>query len=72
MRKPLSEVVRTLRAGGSGLRLEGLPGLGRPPHRPDLPLPDGASFLDRRYSCAAGTRRYRLYVPAPPAKGCAG
>ena len=72
MRKPLSEVVRTLRAGGSGLRLEGLPGLGRPPRRPDLPLPDGARFLDLRYSCAAGARRYRLYVPASAGEGLRG
>jgi poly(hydroxyalkanoate) depolymerase family esterase len=25
---------------------------------------DGASFLERSYTCAAGTRSYRLYVPA--------
>ena len=64
LRKPLSEVLNTLRSGGMGLGLEGLPGLGRPAHAPELPLPDGAQFLDLRYSCAAGTRRYRLYVPS--------
>ena len=60
LRKPLSEVVRTLRSGG----MSGLSGLGQPAPTPELPLPDGAAFLDRRYSCAAGARRYRLYVPS--------
>ena len=72
LRKPLSEVVRTLRAGGMGLGLEGLPGLGQPAHIPELPLPDGAQFLDQRYSCAAGARRYRLYVPSTAGEGLQG
>ena len=73
MRKPLSEVVRTLRTGGMGLGLEGMmPGLGQPARTPDLPLPDGAKFLDQRYSCAAGARRYRLYVPCPAGEGLQG
>ena len=62
IRRPLSEVLRTLRAGGN--ELERLPGLGQPARTPDLPLPGGAKFLDLRYSCEAGTRRYRLYVPS--------
>jgi poly(hydroxyalkanoate) depolymerase family esterase len=70
MRKPLSEVVRTLRAGGMGL--EGLPGLGQPARIPALPLPDGAQFLDQRYSCAEGERRYRLYVPSTAGEGLQG
>jgi poly(hydroxyalkanoate) depolymerase family esterase len=72
LRKPLSEVIRTLRTGGTGLGLEGLPGLGRPAHTPELPLPDGAQFLDRRHSCAAGERRYRLYVPSSAGEGLRG
>ena len=73
MRKPLSEVVRTLRRGGKGLGLEGMmPGLGQPAHTPDLPLPDGAKFLDLRYSCAAGARRYRLYIPSTAGDGLQG
>jgi len=72
MRKPLSEVVRTLRAGGMGLGLEGLPGLGQPAHAPELSLPEGARFLDQRYSCAAGARRYRLYVPSSAGEGLQG
>ena len=72
LRKPLSEVVNTLRSGGMGLGLEGLPGLGQPAHVPELPLPDGAQFLDQRYSCAAGARRYRLYVPSTAGEGLQG
>ena len=72
LRKPLSEVVNTLRSGGMGLGLEGLPGLGHPAHIPELPLPDGAQFLDQRYSCAAGSRRHRLYVPSTAGEGLQG
>lgn len=64
LRKPLGEVIQTPRSGGMGLKLDGLPGLGQPAHTPDLPLPAGAEFLDSQYSCEAGARRYRLYVPA--------
>ena len=27
-------------------------------------MPDGARFLARSFTCAAGTRSYRLYIPA--------
>jgi poly(hydroxyalkanoate) depolymerase family esterase len=73
LRKPLSEVVRTLRAGRKGLGLDGMmPGLGQSEPTPELPLPDGAMFLDLRYSCAAGARRYRLYVPSSAGEGLQG
>ena len=72
MRKPLSEVVRTLRTGGKGLGLEGMPGLGQPARTPELPLPKGAQFLDQHHSCAAGARRYRLYVPSTADEGLQG
>ncbi len=73
MRRPLSEVVRTLRTGGKELGLEGMtPGLGRPAHVPELPLPAGAQFLDLRYSCEVGARRYRLYIPATAGEGLQG
>jgi poly(hydroxyalkanoate) depolymerase family esterase len=72
LRKPLSEVISTLRSGGMGLKLDGLPGLGQPAHVPDPPLPDGAEFLVQRYSCAAGARRYRLYVPSTADEGMQG
>jgi poly(hydroxyalkanoate) depolymerase family esterase len=72
LRKPLGEVIRTLQEGGKGLKIEGLPGLGRSPQAPELPLPAGAKFLDERYSCAAGARRYRLYVPSTAKDGLQG
>ncbi len=71
LRKPLSEVVRALRAGGKGLGLDRtMPGRSVP--TPEPPLPDGAMFLDLRYSCAAGARRYRLYVPSSAGEGLQG
>jgi poly(hydroxyalkanoate) depolymerase family esterase len=55
-----------------GLKLDGLPGLGQPAHVPEQPLPDGAKFLDQRFSCAAGARRYRLYGPSTADEGLQG
>jgi poly(hydroxyalkanoate) depolymerase family esterase len=72
LRKPLGEVIRTLKEAGKGLKLEGLPGLGQSLQAPELPLPKGARFLDERYSCAAGARRYRLYVPSTAEDGLQG
>ncbi len=68
LRKPLSEVVRTLRAARKGL----MPGLGQFVPTSEPPLPDGARFLDLRYSCAAGARRYRLYIPSSAGEGLQG
>ena len=71
MRRSLSEVIRTLGAGGK--RLEGLmPGPARQAPTTELPLPDGAMFLDSHYSCSAGARRYRLYVPSNAHEGLKG
>ncbi|AXC50596.1 esterase [Paracoccus suum] len=72
LRKPLGEVVRTLRAGKPGLKLDGLPGLPRPTPAPDLPLPEGAQFLDLRHVCPSGARRYRLYIPSRADEGLRG
>jgi poly(hydroxyalkanoate) depolymerase family esterase len=35
-------------------------------------VPDGAAFRDLHYSCSAGARRYRLYVPASAGDGLRG
>ena len=65
-RRPLREVVKTLRWGRSAV---GRPGtaITKPP-----PLPDGARFLTRSFSCAAGSRGYKLYVPASAVHGLNG
>lgn len=68
LRKPLRETVRILREsrlarGVSGsLRGVGLPGTARQAQEPVIP--DGAQFLARSFTCPAGSRSYRLYVPA--------
>lgn len=60
-RRPLNALLRALRdhqlADGS-FGLDG--GTARAPS----PLPDGARFEERSFSCAAGGRDYKLYVPA--------
>ena len=38
---------------------DGLMRTSRPP-----PIPDGAQFVTRSFTCAAGTRSYKLYIPA--------
>ncbi|RJE78730.1 PHB depolymerase family esterase [Paracoccus sp. JM45] len=35
-------------------------------------VPEGASFAEDSFSCAAGTRRFRTYVPASAKKGATG
>jgi poly(hydroxyalkanoate) depolymerase family esterase len=66
-RRPLGDVLRALRDGRPILEPFGPSSGARPPgmRRPSPPpMPDGAEFLRRSYSCAAGTRDYKLYVPA--------
>ena len=71
VRRPLSEVVESLRAGLPGaLPVGGLPGLR--PATPEVPVPDGAQFLELRHAGPHGARRYRLYVPASAAGGLEG
>jgi poly(hydroxyalkanoate) depolymerase family esterase len=73
LRQPLGDVLRTLREGRKGLGLDGkLPGFGLKSRTPELPLPEGAELRDLHYSCAAGARRYRLYVPAAAGDGLEG
>lgn len=68
LRKPLGEALQVLREGrlASGA-LGSLPGMslpGMPKHVPPPSMPDGARFLARSFTCSAGTRSYRLYIPA--------
>ncbi|TNF20221.1 MAG: PHB depolymerase family esterase [Rhodobacteraceae bacterium] len=52
-----------------------LQGLGQMPGAtpvPAAPLPPGAAFRDSRFTCAAGSRGYRTYVPSTAAQGVSG
>lgn len=65
-RRPLGEVLTTLRDGRltwTKALQSGAPfGMLRPDQAPAVP--DGARFLARSFTCAAGTRTFKLYVPA--------
>ncbi|WP_037424077.1 PHB depolymerase family esterase [Sinorhizobium sp. CCBAU 05631] len=68
LRNSLGETVRILREGrlASGvfgsLHDVSLPGLAK--RGPPAVVPDGAQFLARSFTCPAGSRSYRLYIPA--------
>jgi poly(hydroxyalkanoate) depolymerase family esterase len=57
---PMGEFVATLRQAKLGSFSLALAG-DRP--RKALEIPDGAQFLSRSFTCAAGSRSYKLYVP---------
>jgi poly(hydroxyalkanoate) depolymerase family esterase len=62
--RPLGDVVAALR----NLKLRGLH-LGSSPRlrtRRALAIPEGAQYLSRSFSCLAGTRSYKLYIPRNP------
>ena len=60
-RKPLGEALDLLRSfQPPRLDLGGLP-LAR---RPQPPLAQGGAYLTRSFSCAAGSRDYKIYVPS--------
>lgn len=63
-RMPLGETLRRLRTGRLAMGLSALPDA---PSMPGGKMPDvaeGARYLSRSFACPAGTRAYRLYVPA--------
>lgn len=68
LRKPLGEALRILRAGRTANDAwASLPGMNVPVfarRNAPSPLPEGARFLKRSFTCSAGARSYRLYVPA--------
>jgi poly(hydroxyalkanoate) depolymerase family esterase len=62
-RTPLGETLARLRSGelpSFGLGPEALAKLGK---RPTVPVPEGASYLSRNFTCHAGSRPYKVYVP---------
>ena len=62
MRLPLGDAVRTLREGQTPLAPGGL----RPAAEPEVPA--GAAFLSEVQAGPNGVLRYRVYVPANPAR----
>ena len=64
---PLEGLVGTLARGKLGsFNLDALAGL-KP--RKALEIPEGAQFLSRSFTCAAGSRSYKLYIPSRHAVG---
>lgn len=69
LRKPLGETLRILREGRLAAGdMSSLPGMGLAGPAAPPAVPEGAQFQWRSFTCAAGTRRYRLYIPASAAK----
>ncbi|QPM90605.1 extracellular catalytic domain type 1 short-chain-length polyhydroxyalkanoate depolymerase [Pseudooceanicola algae] len=67
---PAGDGGETLTSALSGLMARLQPEA-RPATRP-ADLPEGARFDEGSFSCAAGTRRYRTYVPASAQEGVTG
>ena len=63
-RRSLGDVVNALRDGRSSNLAAILPGIGAPAAPVSPQIPDGAQFLARSYACRAGSRQYKLYMPA--------
>jgi poly(hydroxyalkanoate) depolymerase family esterase len=64
MKKPLGEVLTLLRQAN-------LPNVGHGPapfaksrHAPSAPVPLGAAYLRKTFTCEAGSRDYKVYVPS--------
>ena len=66
-RRP-SAVVKQLRAARSSLPARLLLDRGPVPSRPP-PIPRGAQYLDRTYRGRAGTRNFKLFLPARQSQG---
>jgi poly(hydroxyalkanoate) depolymerase family esterase len=63
--KPLADVLAHLQ------RVNPLEPSGKPFRQPSIspPVPDGASYVSKTFSCAAGSRDYKVYVPAAAHRG---
>ncbi|MGA7384955.1 MAG: PHB depolymerase family esterase [Methylocella sp.] len=60
--RPLGEVLTLLRRGNRPSLAPGGKPLRKSPITP--PVPEGAAFLTRTFSCAAGSRYYKVYLPS--------
>ncbi len=73
LRKPLGEVLQILREGRLSTEafasLTGLESLRTKPRCPPPPIADGAQFVTRSFTGAAGRRSYKLYIPACASDG---
>jgi poly(hydroxyalkanoate) depolymerase family esterase len=64
MKRPLGEVLKLLRqAKLPSLGLNSAP-FAKPRKAPPVPVPDGAAYLTRTFTCEAGSRDYTVYVPS--------
>ena len=64
MRRPLGEVLKLLRqADLPSFGLDSAP-LAKFRNAPPVPVPDGAAYLTRAFTCEAGSRDYKVYVPS--------
>jgi poly(hydroxyalkanoate) depolymerase family esterase len=63
-RRPLGEVIETLRVAPALTGRTGLLSFGSTGKAPDLVVPDGAEFVSRSFTSNAGSREFKLYIPA--------
>jgi poly(hydroxyalkanoate) depolymerase family esterase len=64
MKRPLGEVLKLLRqAELPSFGLDAVPFV-KSRKVPPVPVPDGAAYLTRTFTCEAGSRDYTLYVPS--------
>jgi poly(hydroxyalkanoate) depolymerase family esterase len=63
VKRPLGEVLTLLRQGNRPSIAPGAKRLWESPLPPSAPAPEGAAFVTRIFSCAAGSRDYKVYVP---------
>jgi poly(hydroxyalkanoate) depolymerase family esterase len=64
MKRPLGEVLKLLRQGDlSSFGHDSAPFV-KSRKAPRVPVPDGAAYLAGTFTCEAGSRDYKLYVPS--------
>ena len=61
VKRPLGEVLTLLRSANRPSLAPSAKPLRKPPIAP--PVPPGAAFLTKTFSCAAGSRDYKVYIP---------
>jgi len=64
MRMPLGEVLKLLRRPDLPSFRHGPAPFAKPRGAPDVTVRDGATYLTRTFSCEAGSRDYKVYVPS--------